>query len=138
MIGAMSGKVTRRAVLKVMGAGTVVSLPGCGEGHLPAPLTTRSPFFSDEERRALGALANVVIPSEPDAPGGGELGAAVYIERLLTAFDVDPPAIFADGPYSGRQPLPDGKSGAGALPPNDFIRVAGEMVFPGSSERVLG
>jgi hypothetical protein len=117
----MSGKVTRRAVLKVLGASSVVSLPGCGDGHVPTPPQAHG-FFSDEERRALGALANVVIPSEPGAPGGGELGAAAYIERLLTAFDVDPPAIFADGPYSGRQPLPDGKGGAGASPPNDFVR----------------
>ena len=40
-----------------------------------------------------------------------------YIERLLAAFSVDPPAIFADGPFSGRTPFPDG-----TVPENAFRR----------------
>ncbi len=118
-------KVSRRAVLKVLVAsapGTVASmaLPGCSSDDDRAQ--GARDFFTDPERRALGALANIVVPSEPGAPGAAELGATAYIERLLTAFDVDPPALFADGPFSGRQPLPDGKGGGGALPPNDFLR----------------
>ena len=119
-------KVSRRAVLKVLGAGSVASLPGlpaCDGYDGPTPKPAKpGVFFTDAERRALGALANQIVPSEPDSPGAAELGAAAFIERLLTAFDVDPPAIFADGPYSGRQPLPDGKGGAGATPPDDFLR----------------
>jgi hypothetical protein len=118
-------KVSRRAVLKVLGASSVASLsvPACGGYDGPTPQPAKpGVFFTDPERRALGALANHVVPSEPGAPGAAELGAAAYIERLLTAFDVDPPALFADGPFSGRQPLPDGKGGAGATPPNDFVR----------------
>lgn len=118
-------KVSRRAVLKVLVAtapGTMASmaLPGCSSDDDRAQAARD--FFTDAERRALGALANIVVPSEPGAPGAAELGATAYIERLLTAFDVDPPALFADGPFSGRQPLPDGKGGGGAQPPNDFLR----------------
>ena len=32
------------------------------------------------------------------------MGAVGYIERLLTAFDVTPPALHAGGPFSGRRP----------------------------------
>lgn len=59
-------------------------------------------FFTDAERAAVGAFANVIVPPEPGKPGGAELGAVAFIERLLTAFDVTPPAIYANGPYSGR------------------------------------
>ncbi|MBX3186824.1 MAG: gluconate 2-dehydrogenase subunit 3 family protein [Labilithrix sp.] len=116
----MNGKVSRRVVLKVLGAGSVLptSLVGCADDTD----LSGSQFFSPAERRALDALATIVIPSEPGAPGAAELGAAAFIERLLTAFDVDPPALFADGPFSGRQALPDGKGGAGETPPNDFAR----------------
>jgi hypothetical protein len=118
--------VSRRTVLKVLAATAPTSvasfaLPGCSSDDDRAELARD--FFTDPERRALDALANHVVPSEPDAPGAAELGATAFIERLLTAFDVDPPALFADGPFSGRQPLADGKGGTtGALPPNDFLR----------------
>jgi hypothetical protein len=124
-------KVSRRALLKVFVAvaetataasSSLGALASAGCGGYDGPTPQRGQLFSDQERRALGALANIVVPSEPGAPGAAELGAVAYVERLLTAFDVDPPALFADGPFSGRQPLPDGKGGAGAAPPNDFVR----------------
>lgn len=91
-----------------------VLLPGCSDTDTEVPGTG---FFTNAERRAVNALANVVIPREDGSPGGGDLGAAAYIERLLTAFDVDPPALFADGPFSGRTAAADG-----TRPPNDFAR----------------
>jgi len=69
-------------------------------------------YFSADERAALGALANAVIPPD-DTPGGAALGAVEYIERLLTALDDG--KVFAGGPFSGRQPFPDGTH-----PPNAF------------------
>lgn len=122
-------KVSRRALLKVFAAAPItpsaalagtLSIAACGGYDGPTP--QRGKLFTEPERRALGALANVIVPPEPGAPGAADLGAVAYIERLLTAFDVDPPALFADGPFSGRQPLPDGTGGAGAAPPNDFVR----------------
>jgi hypothetical protein len=115
-------KVGRRVVLKVLGASSFVSLslPACSKSGDDG---TNGGFFTEPERRAVGALSNAVVPSEEGSPGANELGAAAFIERLLTAFDVDPPAIFADGPYSGRAPLPDGKGGSnGVFPDNDFLR----------------
>src|SRR4051794_34890529 len=113
----MRTPLSRRAMLKVFAVAAALPLPGCSsssEGEQVA-----AGFFSESERRALGAIANVVIPPEQGSPGGEALGAVSYIERLCTAFDVSPPAIFADGPYSGRAPFADG-----SFPPNDFARFA--------------
>ena len=109
-------RISRRSVLRVISAGSVLglgeSLAGCDDDT-----AVDTGYFSDAQRLAIGALANVVVPPEEGSPGAAELGAAAFIERLLTAFDSDPPALFAEGPYSGRQPF-----NAGALPPNDFAR----------------
>jgi Gluconate 2-dehydrogenase subunit 3 len=104
--------LTRRQLIRVVGgAAALATLPlGCGD-NLPPP----GPF-SNAQRRALGAFADAIIPPDAD-PGGKALGAVRYIERLLAAFDVTPPAIFADGPYSGRAPFPDG-----TMVPSDFSR----------------
>jgi len=113
--------ISRREAIHLLGAlGAASALPaGCSSERVnPAPM----PFFSDDERRGLGALADAVLPPD-DTPGGAALGTVAYVERLLTAFDLDPPAIFAGGPYSGRTPEPDGKGGASkTFPPNDFER----------------
>src|SRR5207249_2424274 len=102
---------TRREFLQSVGAATaVLALPlGCSSSPAPS-------FFSDGERRALGALADVVLPPD-DTAGGAALGTVEYVERLLTAFERDPPLVFAGGPFSGRTPYAEG-----AAPPNGFTR----------------
>jgi gluconate 2-dehydrogenase gamma chain len=47
-------------------------------------------FFTGEEGRAMEAIADCVIPPDPETPGGREAGCAVFIDRQLA------------GPY-GRQ-----------------------------------
>jgi len=106
--------IGRRVVLKVLGSVPLVAVLGCDDDTEVVPA---GKLFNSQNRIVLAGLADVIIPDEPDSPGGAKLGAVPYIERLLTAFEVDPPAIFADGPYSGRTPFPDG-----TVPPNDFAR----------------
>jgi len=85
---------------------------------LAAPLTgvrrayaaTRGRFFTGHEFATLAALCDRVIPPDHD-PGGRALGAAHYIERLLTAFDHRVPLVFAGGPFSNRNPFPDNDDG---------------------------
>jgi hypothetical protein len=78
-------------------------------------------FFSDHERATLEALCDRILPPDAD-PGAGSLGAAAYIETLLTAFDVPEPRLFARGPFSGRNPFPNLFRGEPSLrrPPNLF------------------
>ena len=58
-------------------------------------------FFSPEEYAVVEAACAVLIPSDDD-PGATEAGVADYIDALLGAFLVDPPRIWAGGPFSGR------------------------------------
>jgi len=77
----------------------LAKLPACG--------TSGDGTFSADQLAMLNGFADVIIPRD-DQPGGADLGAVTYIERLIRAFEVTPPAIYAGGPYSGRQPFPDG------------------------------
>ncbi len=110
---------SRRQLLQWAGAATVASfVPGCRHDGAAAAAPATSTFFSPEERSALGALANVVIP--PGAgPGGADLGAVAYVERLCTAFDSATPLIFAGGPFSGRRPFPTTSGEPGPTSPNN-------------------
>jgi hypothetical protein len=81
-------------------------------------------FFTNAERDALGALANAVLPPD-DTPGGKDLGAVQFIEKLCLAFDgsdaTHPPAIYGGGPFSGRAPFADDQGNAStSFPPNSF------------------
>ena len=100
----MERGLSRRQFLKVSAAGTVLlasglSLEACGEGTAPVR------FFSAHHHDTLAAAAERILPA------GSDSGVAEYIERLLTAFEHDPPRIFAGGPYSGRLPYPDTTTG---------------------------
>jgi hypothetical protein len=114
----MKGPIGRRVVLRILGAVPLVAvLPTVGCSDDDTEVVPPKRFFTVAERAVVATLADVVIPDEPSSPGGAKLGAVAYIEQLLTAFESDPPALFADGPYSGRQPFADG-----TVPPNDFAR----------------
>src|SRR4051812_32901345 len=69
-------------------------------------------WFTEQEHAAVEAAAERLIPAEPDrgAPGARAGGVADYIDGLLGAFTVDPPRIFAGGPFSGRHGGSDGFS----------------------------
>jgi hypothetical protein len=55
----------------------------------------------------LVAAMDAVVPGDAASPGATLAHAAWYLDQLLGAFDVDPPRIFAGGPYSGRHGGPD-------------------------------
>jgi hypothetical protein len=61
-----------------------------------------SEFLSEHEYAVVEAAADLLIPPLDTHPGGATLGVADYIDGLLDAFGVDPPRIFAGGPFSGR------------------------------------
>ena len=114
--------ISRRVFLRLAATGVALSaLPelGCSSPEKAPP----GSFFTDPEWRALGTLADAVLPPD-EAPGGAELGAATYIDTLLRAFDSDPPLIHAGGPFSGRQPFanPTGGTPSTNFPPNSFAQ----------------
>lgn len=51
---------------------------------------------------SLSALMNQLVPGDDLSPAAGDAGGAEYVNMLLTAFDFDPPHIWAGGPFSGR------------------------------------
>ena len=60
-------------------------------------------YLQANERQILEAAADRLVPPTDDGhPGASALGVADYIDGLLNAFSVDPPRIWAGGPYSGR------------------------------------
>ena len=59
-------------------------------------------FLTDAERATVIAAADRLVPPVDGHPGAGALGVVDYIDGLLDAFAVDPPRIWAGGPYSGR------------------------------------
>jgi hypothetical protein len=72
----------------------------------------RGGFFTKPERTTLEALVDRIIPPDDGSPGGKELGAARYVETLLTALDKKKKTrLFAGGPFSGRNPFPDSRTG---------------------------
>ena len=111
--------ITRRALLRAAALGAA-SLAFPLRLSLRAGAAPRPRFFSRAERRALEALCDRILPPDRD-PGAKALGAARYVERLLTAFDVDPPGIYAGGPFSGRAPFANRRGRGGpAFPENGF------------------
>ena len=53
-------------------------------------------FFNDDEYTVVEAACERLIP------GAAEAAVADYVDGLLGAFAVDPPRIWAGGPFSGR------------------------------------
>jgi hypothetical protein len=114
-------RIGRRQFLKTVGVVTALAM---------FPLTrferamarVRGRFFTTHERDTLHALVDRVIPPDQD-PGASTLGAADYIESLLTALDRHRPFIFAGGPYSNRNPYPNYVNGTpGERRPYDHFR----------------
>ena len=59
-------------------------------------------FFTRDEYAVIEAACERLIPAADGHPGARALGVADYVDGLLGAFAVDPPHIFAGGPFSGR------------------------------------
>jgi len=88
-----------------------------------AAAKARGGFFTKEERATLEALADRILPPDDGSPGGKALGVARYVESMLTALDrKKKPRLFAGGPFSGRNPYPDSKTGTPSRrrPKNSF------------------
>src|ERR1700729_3328916 len=61
-------------------------------------------FFTPDEGRAIEALADRIIPPDPQTPGGKDSGCAVFIDRQLAG-----PYGRAEGHYTGPPFMPGTK-----------------------------
>jgi Gluconate 2-dehydrogenase subunit 3 len=59
-------------------------------------------YFDPESYAVVEAACERLIPVSAGHPGATALGVVDYIDGLLGAFAVDPPRIWAGGPFSGR------------------------------------
>lgn len=102
--------LTRRQTLHLGGAlAALVTLPLTRVQRVLAAVQGR--FLTVHERATLEALCDHIVPPDQD-PGAAALGAARYVDALLSAFErVRVPFLFAGGPFSGRNPYPDTRSG---------------------------
>ena len=141
--------LTRRDLLRLVGgAAAAAAVPwpaaGCGDDLAP-PAGGR--FFDPHQWATIDLATGVVLPTD-DAPGAREARAVRYIDGLLAAFDVAPPALFAGGPASGRQPYPDAHGAptsrfppdgfAGFLPVPRVRQIAWRMRIHGSAATIGG
>jgi hypothetical protein len=92
-------------------------------------------FFEPEELVVLRAVCDRLVPPAPSDGGGGGPGAVAAgvpeaIDRLLGAFEVDPPAIWAATPAADAQGLPVG----GFLPLSPAEELAWRTRIEGSRQ----
>jgi hypothetical protein len=59
-------------------------------------------YFDPESYAVVEAACERLIPALAGHPGATALAVADYIDGLLGAFLVDPPRVWAGGPFSGR------------------------------------
>jgi hypothetical protein len=60
------------------------------------------PYLDAASYEVVRAACERLIPAVAGHPGASAIGCADYVDGLLGAFLVDPPRIFAGGPFSGR------------------------------------
>lgn len=85
---------------------------------------TEKHFFTVAERQLIEQMGEAICP-EDQTVGARGTGAVEYIDRLLATFDNRQPTLFRGGPFSGRTPFPDARTGAPSrkFPENDFLDI---------------
>jgi hypothetical protein len=100
--------VNRRSFLATTGTmGLLALAPPARVGALLAQARAAGPrgrFLTAAEMSTLTALCDRLIPGPPEdpTPGAVEAGVPGAIDLLLGAFELDPPLIYAGGPFSNR------------------------------------
>ncbi len=106
--GHWHGVLSRRSFLTATGTmGLLALAPPMRVGALLGTAHAaghRGRFLSAEEMATLTALCDRLIPGPPEdpTPGAVQAGVPEAIDLLLGAFELDPPLIYAGGPFSDR------------------------------------
>jgi len=123
----------RRTFLQLVAAGgAAVSLPwidqdASGFAVIRAPrrrLRPEAHFFTFGERQVIEEMAAAIVP-EDQTVGARGTNAVEYIDRFLAVFENERPTIYRGGPFSGREPFPDARTGAASrrFPDDDFLTI---------------
>ncbi|MGH8302650.1 MAG: gluconate 2-dehydrogenase subunit 3 family protein, partial [Steroidobacteraceae bacterium] len=108
----MSGGIRRRDVL----TGAALALVGGAAAHAgvikgglpwqpdagsPPPRIEPGPwqFFTPEELTTMEALADRIIPPDPDTPGGKDAGCVVFLDRQLAGAYGSAEGLYERGPF---------------------------------------
>jgi gluconate 2-dehydrogenase gamma chain len=105
-------------------SGQLPWLPDAGDP--PAPVRPGPwAYFTSDEARAVEALADRIIPPDPQTPGGKDAGCAIYVDRQLAGpyghnegHYVQPPFMHGtkqQGPQSAKGPAQMYRDGLAAL-----------------------
>lgn len=108
----MSGGIRRRDVLTGAAlalVGGAAAQAGVIKGGLPWQPDAGSPpprigpgpwqFFTPEELPAMEALADRIIPPDPDTPGGKDAGCVVFLDRQLAGAYGSAEGLYERGPF---------------------------------------
>ena len=115
-------QITRRAAIQgavLTGVALFGGAGASGSSAVAVPLgVRRARFLPPSELSTLAAVADRVVPGVPEdtVPGAVAAGCHQAIDALLGAFTVDPPRIYAGGPFSDR-------GGAGTNDFEQFLRL---------------
>jgi hypothetical protein len=137
----VSTRMSRRTLLRGGAAlGVALFVPfgrGGSGGAVAVALEPGGPgFLTDTELQTLKALVDRFVPGQPEDldPGAVAAGCAEAIDALLAAFAVDPPRIYAGGPFSDRGGAAHNDF-AEFLPLDDYEATAWRLRIEGSAGR---
>lgn len=104
-------QMTRRKFIKALGSAGMafILMPYKFHGAHAA-----SEFFDEDQLQILSHVVNSIFPH------ACRLGVLIFIENLLTAFECNPPRIYAGGPFSGRRPYSKNGRPTNEFPVNEF------------------
>jgi gluconate 2-dehydrogenase gamma chain len=90
----LNGAAAKASVIQ----GHLPWLPNAGDPPEPVKLGSWL-FFSGDEARAVEAIADRIIPPDPDTAGGKDAGCAVFVDRQLAGSYGRGEGLYHDGPF---------------------------------------
>jgi gluconate 2-dehydrogenase gamma chain len=112
-------------------------LPWIPNGGNPPAAAQLGPwtFFSGEEGRTIEALADRIIPPDPETPGGKDSGSAVFIDRQLAGPYGQQDGLYVRPPFQSGTKSQGHQSEAG---PRELYRKGLEALNKASKDKHSG
>ncbi len=97
-------QISRRELLRAGAAAGMLVFTPLGSLAQAWAVPADARWLTDDELALLRGLVDRFLPGPPEdpSPGAVQAGCAEAIDALLGAFEVDPPLVYAGGPFSDR------------------------------------